>query len=198
MISTIVVLTGSDGHHHTIKTAKEERFLKSIRDSYLLQHVTEPTRCRGQDEPSITDLILRNEENITDLMLFGPLGKSDHCVLSFSLNVGVEAKNPIQKYIYGSDDYTPMREELHANQDSFIEDGDVNRLWEKFKQTILNLRDKYVPLKELKYWKEKGSISLTEYLNDRKTIRKSFGPMFELNYPQPATSQHCFIQKLKP
>ena len=131
-------------------------------------------------------------------MFFGPLGKSDHCVLSFSLNVGVEAKNPIQKYIYGSDDYTPMREELHANQDSFIEDGDVNRLWEKFKQTILNLRDKYVPLKELKYWKEKGSISLTEYLNDRKTIRKSFGPMFELNYPQSATSQHCFIQKLKP
>ena len=41
-----------------------EKFLESIRESYLIQHVTEVTRVRDNSEPSILDLILTNEENI--------------------------------------------------------------------------------------------------------------------------------------
>jgi hypothetical protein len=37
-----------------------EIFLESIRESYLIQHVTEVTRVRDNSETSILDLILTN------------------------------------------------------------------------------------------------------------------------------------------
>ena len=42
--------------------SNEERFTEALRDSFLYQHVLEPTRKRGSDEPSTLDLILTGEE----------------------------------------------------------------------------------------------------------------------------------------
>ena len=36
--------------------------LECIRDCFLFQHVKDPTRYRGQNTPSILDLIITNEE----------------------------------------------------------------------------------------------------------------------------------------
>ena len=50
--------------------SKEEIFLETLRDSFLYQHVLEPTRRRGTNEPSILDLILTKEESqIQDLIM---------------------------------------------------------------------------------------------------------------------------------
>ena len=38
--------------------SKEELFLETLRNSFLYQHVIEPKRRRGANEPSILDLIL--------------------------------------------------------------------------------------------------------------------------------------------
>ncbi|XP_066914556.1 uncharacterized protein [Clytia hemisphaerica] len=42
--------------------SKEEQFLDALRDSFLHQHVDEPTRCRGSDDPSTIDLIFTDEK----------------------------------------------------------------------------------------------------------------------------------------
>jgi hypothetical protein len=47
-----------------------EKFLESMRESYLIQHVTEVTRVRDNSELSILDLILTNEENMIDEIIY--------------------------------------------------------------------------------------------------------------------------------
>ena len=44
----------------------EFRFLETVRDCYLYQHVTAPTRGRGSDKPSILDLSFTNEEGMVE------------------------------------------------------------------------------------------------------------------------------------
>ena len=50
----------------TCKTSNKDdinyKFLECIRDCYLFQHVNENTRQRGEDNPSMLDLIFTNEE----------------------------------------------------------------------------------------------------------------------------------------
>jgi len=44
--------------------------------------VQSPTRCRGSNEPSILDLVLKDDDFINEIDYLSPLGKSDHWVLS--------------------------------------------------------------------------------------------------------------------
>ena len=39
-------------------TSCDYRFLEALRDCFMYQHVTQPTRVRGEDEPSLLDLVL--------------------------------------------------------------------------------------------------------------------------------------------
>ena len=53
-------------------------------DSFLIQNVKHPTRFRGENNPSILDLIFTNEEGMIDSIEHcAPLGNSDHEVLEF-------------------------------------------------------------------------------------------------------------------
>ena len=53
-----------------------------LRNSFFHQHVTIPIRSRYNQNPSILDLILTNEEGtISSLSHLSPLGKSDHSIL---------------------------------------------------------------------------------------------------------------------
>ena len=63
----------------------ETKFIESIRDAFLYQHVKKLTRRRGNDDPSTLDLILTEEElQVSESMHLAPLGKSDHSVISFN------------------------------------------------------------------------------------------------------------------
>ena len=60
-------------------------FLECIKDNFLTQHITKPTRYREYVSPSILDLVLTNEENMIDKTEYLPgLGKSDHVILMFN------------------------------------------------------------------------------------------------------------------
>ena len=61
-------------------------FLETVRDSFLFQQVSKPTRMREHENDSLLDLILTNEENmVEDLQYLPPSRKSDHLVLDFNL-----------------------------------------------------------------------------------------------------------------
>ena len=51
----------------------------------MSQHVTDPTRGRGSNNPNVLDLILSNDEDIIDVENLSPLGRSDHCILTFEI-----------------------------------------------------------------------------------------------------------------
>ena len=80
--------------------SEEYKFLKSVQDAYLFQHINKPTRWRGDDEPHILDLLMTNESDmISELKYHSPLGKSDHCVLQFQYQCYtiLKTKNKVAK-----------------------------------------------------------------------------------------------------
>lgn len=65
------------------------KFLETIRDIYLYQHVKQATRYRGDNQQSLLDLILTNEEEMIDNVVHNaPLGNSDHEILEFNFQLG--------------------------------------------------------------------------------------------------------------
>ena len=60
-------------------------FIETLRDCFLHQNVTEPTRYRENQAHSLLDLIISNEEGtIQDLEYHPPLGENDHLCLTFT------------------------------------------------------------------------------------------------------------------
>ena len=89
-------------------------FLETIRDCFLHQNITEPTRGRGDAKPSTIDLLFSNEEGmVTDVNIEPPLGKSDHSVINFKFN-GYLANSNCDKtrYKYDKADYVNMKKYL--------------------------------------------------------------------------------------
>ena len=68
-----------DGHY-------SHKVIDTIHDTFLYQHVTEPTRYRMGETPHILDVVLTNEEGMVRSLSYGPgIGMSDHLVLTFDL-----------------------------------------------------------------------------------------------------------------
>ena len=61
---------------------REGKFIENIRDNFLFQHITKPTRGRLGNKSNILDLSFTNEEGMIEYVTYeSPLGKSDHAVL---------------------------------------------------------------------------------------------------------------------
>ena len=91
-------------------------FLESIRDSYLFQHVREPTRFRNDNIPSVLDLVLSNEEHMVEKIkyLLG-LGSSDHVLLDFDCNCFINVnKCAFKKLNFFKGDYNSINQALLA------------------------------------------------------------------------------------
>ena len=150
----------------------ERKFLESLRDCFLYQNITEPTRNRGTDEPSLIDLILTNEEmQVGDISYLAPLGKSDHSVLIFDYSCYIDNENSSKKYLYGKADYNIIKDHL-LSQDwkgQFILNhtaSPVETMWTEFKSKLLEVRDKFVEQKQAgpPVWKRKGDVPIDKNL----------------------------------
>ena len=90
------------GHNWTTnkcETSEESKFLECVTSNHLYQHISKPTRCRGNDDPSIIDLLFTNEEmQISNLEHHSPLGASDHSVITFDFNFHTEQPTASTKY----------------------------------------------------------------------------------------------------
>ena len=78
----------------TVFGSKEFIFIETLRDNFLSQLISDPTRFRGNDEPSTIDLVMTNDENrVGVLQQYPGLGKSDHVVI----DLRVEGAPPKQE-----------------------------------------------------------------------------------------------------
>ena len=148
--------------------SKESKFLDTIRDCFLHQHVLEPTRARGNDDPSTIDLIFTNEKmQISDLEYCAALGKSDHCMLSFKYECYVNFTKPQQRFAYDKGDYESMRALLASSgwKGKFLNSqGTVDELWNQFKATFYDLRERFVPkVTSGASWNRKSNVPITKY-----------------------------------
>ena len=150
------------------------KFIKCVQDCFLFQHITEPTRKRGQDTPSVLDLVFSNEENmIKDVEYLAPLGRSDHSIIKFSIPCKLEITIPKIKIQYEKGNYKGLNEKLNTIEwDKEFEKypSDVNRQWEFFKNKFTEAEKEFVPRKTV-YVNGRKNKNLSNPL-DRKTLRK--------------------------
>ena len=80
----------------------------------MFQQVSNPTRGRGTTNTNLLDLILSNEEdNIGEIEYLSPIGKSDHCVITFNILCKVITNKYTKKWkLFNKANYEGMRKEF--------------------------------------------------------------------------------------
>jgi hypothetical protein len=122
-------------------------FLEGTRDSYLHQHVKEPTHCRPGQRANTLDLILTNEEGmIDDVDYSAPIGKSHHSVLTFTLKCSKENPPFKPRPLFEKGDYTNMARELGGiDWKNLLEEKSCEDAWECLHNRIQEAIEKFVP-----------------------------------------------------
>lgn len=184
---------------HGENTEKHEyKFIQKLQDIFLFQHINQPTRWRGSDNPHILDLIITKDEDSLSLLDYqSPLGKSDHCTIFFKIpcKIVVHLKRK-QKICYKEANYIEINEELtKTNWKEIVKPGNTpNENWNQFKCALKKVEDKFIPTKiitigrnnkhsfpadqaTLEAIRKKHSLSRRAATNKDPGIRKEYNKM---------------------
>jgi len=139
-----------------------------ITQNLLYQHISEPTRMRGDDIPSTLDLIFtRTENEVTNIQHNSPLGNSDHALLKFDFLVCYDVERSRERHRkerlnYKKGDYQKLREIYKATDwKELSEIEDVNKQYERFLELYTEGTMKCIP-------KEKElSRKMPDWFNER-------------------------------
>ena len=149
----------------------EYYFLENIRNNYLFQHVTLPTRGRVGNLANTLDLVFTNEQGMIDEIIYeSPLGKSDHSVLLINYRCYAEINNCKQvRHFYDRGDHTSLVASVdRCDWDEVLGTGNVNTQWIRFKKYLKKVENELIPHKLVGHVTErKGKIPL-----DKSSIRK--------------------------
>ena len=139
--------------HRGTENDKEFLFIETLRDCYLTQHIMKPTRGRGDNNPSILDLVLTNNENIiNNIDHQAPLGKSDHSVLTVTVKGDINNTINKKRHNYDKGDFKSMKEKLHmGNWKSLFANclDNVEEQWNIFTKKCFALEKEYIPIKRI-------------------------------------------------
>ena len=154
--------------------SKEFQFIETLRDIYMYQHITEPTRGRGTDEPSTLDLIMTNEIGmIPGVEISSPIGKSDHSVIIFTFLCywEMDTQKRIKK-LYNKADIPKMKEMLTLDwEDEFSGyENNVNGKWAAFRNKLIEVENTCIPKKVISQNTRNKCLPLDE--KTRMKIRK--------------------------
>jgi hypothetical protein len=128
-------------------THKQEfLFLQTIRDCFLKQHVTKPTRQRGSDNPHTLDLVITNGPFISHIDYESPLGHSDHSTLILNCSLETEIPRNEVKFIFNKGNYEELRRHVRRNWNTELNGiDDVDDMWNTFKSIIKEGMVKHIP-----------------------------------------------------
>ena len=121
-----------------------QRFIDAVRDSFLHQHVTQPTRYRHEQHPSTLDLVLTSEEDMINHINYIPgLGLSDHVCIFFELTVYIakpEQSEP--KFCYHKGDYASINNYLMGiNWVTALQGKTVEDIWKYLSTELKSAMD---------------------------------------------------------
>ena len=144
----------------------EDTFIENIRDNFLFQHITMPTRGRLGNKSNILELIFTNEEGmIEDVTYESPLGKSDHAVLLVNHRCYTNTTTYTKlKFYYNQGDYSGMSTKLEqCDWEEILGSGSVNSQWLNLKEYIKIIENEFIPhsIVSVNSNKHKGKIPLS-------------------------------------
>ncbi|XP_059801424.1 uncharacterized protein LOC132378494 [Hypanus sabinus] len=115
-----------------------------MRDGFLNQHVKEPTR-----EQAILDWVLSNEEVlVSNLVVRGPLGKSDHNMVEFFIKMESDIVNSETKVLnLKKGNFEGMRRKLAKIDWQMLLKGlTMDMQWQAFKDCMDELQHLFIPV----------------------------------------------------
>ena len=136
------------------KSNTAKKFIETLDDLFLIQHVKDWTRKRGNDLPSTLDLVLTDTDQVIQRpVIIKPLGLSDHGVVQWTSTFKVTPQiPPIEepKHNFFKGNYKQMKKDLaNLNWDIEFQDcSDVNDMTTKLEEVILSKIKEYIPLKK--------------------------------------------------
>ena len=166
----------------------ENRFLNCIQKNFLTQHVDNNTHLRGNQSPTMIDLVISDDPDIiSDISYNSPIGNSHHCVLNFNLHFNQsesynENNNSSKvKYHYDKGDYDGMRNHFNSIDWSkqFIQGSDVNEWTQNLEDAISNAQNQFIP-------KSKLNINNTKINKPKRSFCASEGLMALLKHKRKA------------
>ena len=120
------------------------RLLEFVRNEFLHQWVDKPTR--GEN---ILDIVLTTEDNLISNLTVGEnLGKSDHRIIRFEINIPkqIEEKT-IKKLDYRRGNFTQLKE--YTKNLQYNEDGDIDTYNESFIKEYKENRARCIPYRKI-------------------------------------------------
>lgn len=130
------------------------KFLETVRDTYLYQHVREATRYRSDNQPSLLDLVFANEEGMIESIVHNsPIGNSDNEVLEFEFQFGtiVNKTSIQQRLLFFKGNYEAINKKLRdIDWDLELVTGDIENLWNSFADRLSNTYKEFIPVSNSK------------------------------------------------
>ena len=123
--------------------SEDQQFLFLIQDSFLTQHVLEPTR--GEN---VLDIVLSSQNELLDnVKIHEPLGNSDHNQIHFDTNVKSESKNKkTYRRNFHKDNYKHMRKYLaKLDWNNMLINKTAIECWVILKHEIESIIDNFFP-----------------------------------------------------
>ena len=132
-----------------------QKFYDVVQDLFLVQHVVKPTRRRGDQKPSLLDLVIsRDEQMVNEITHLASLGNSDHDGLYWEYETRSriqEIDNDKMSFNYPKGDYEKVKAAFRkVNWDTEFEKKNVEEAWNQFKDEFNKAVENHVPLRKKK------------------------------------------------
>ena len=114
-------------------------FMETLQDLFLKQYVTEPTRYRHREEPSLLDLIITNEVGMVEKLTYhSALGDSDHYCMKFKLNCNANTRKRNEEHIlnYYREDYKTSKSRLGSIDWEAMLNGTIKDDYQNFVEQL--------------------------------------------------------------
>ena len=145
------------------------QFVNCLEDVYFQQLVSKPTRHRGDQRPNLLDLVISNDDDyIVNIDHLPPLGKSDHDLLSVSLNIPKEApegSSAEANFCFRKTNFTSFKKYLNDTDWEVLHDLPCEEATAHFENVLYVGFDKFVPeqkktKKKQPFWLNKKAMRL--------------------------------------
>ena len=128
----------------------QNRFYECTRDSYLNQHVFTPTRFRADQESTLDLVFTKEEEDVKNIEVLQPLGKSDHGIVVFDFICEWKAKQVFRpRRLYHKGNYNEINRLINEiDWVAEFEGKDTHQRWVCFKHKLEEIINQHIPLSE--------------------------------------------------
>ena len=148
--------------------ARGRSFYEATAAAFMDQHVTQPTHVSG----NLLDLVLCNKEGlISNTSTYGRLGKSDHEIVTFEVEIGRDVKaDQRASSDYGRAKFDEMRGAIGAVPWGALLSGkSVNVTWQAIRDQITSEMNRHIPIRKRKKRNEPPWLNAaTKRVIDRK------------------------------